>query len=74
MEIKPTIITGWNIDTFDIPYLYNRAVQVLGSEIADCLSPIRRIHWSEYQKKYKIAGLSQLDYLSLYKLYCILII
>ena len=25
-EIQPTIITGWNIDFFDIPYLYNRLV------------------------------------------------
>ena len=30
MEIQPTIVTGWNIDFFDIPYLYNRSVQVLG--------------------------------------------
>ena len=30
LEIKPTIITGWNIDYFDIPYLYNRCVQVMG--------------------------------------------
>jgi DNA polymerase elongation subunit (family B) len=67
LEHRPTILTGWNSLKFDIPYLYNRAVQVLGSEIADCLSPIRRIHWSEYQNRYKIAGLSQLDYLSLYK-------
>ena len=67
LEHRPTILTGWNTLKFDIPYLYNRAVQVLGSEIADCLSPIRRIHWSEYQNRYKIAGLSQLDYLSLYK-------
>jgi len=67
LEHRPTILTGWNSLKFDIPYLYNRATQVLGSEIADCLSPIRRIHWSEYQNRYKIAGLSQLDYLSLYK-------
>jgi DNA polymerase elongation subunit (family B) len=22
-EVNPTILTGWNIDFFDIPYLYN---------------------------------------------------
>ena len=67
LELRPTILTGWNTLKFDIPYLYNRATQVLGSEIADCLSPIRRVNWSDYQHRYKIAGLSQLDYLSLYK-------
>ena len=67
LHLRPTILTGWNSLRFDIPYLYNRATQVLGSEIADCLSPIRRVNWSEYQNRYKIAGLSQLDYLSLYK-------
>jgi DNA polymerase elongation subunit (family B) len=24
-EIQPTIVTGWNIDGFDMVYLYNRA-------------------------------------------------
>ena len=67
LHLRPTILTGWNSLKFDIPYLYNRATQVLGSEIADCLSPIRRVHWSDYQHRYKVAGLSQLDYLSLYK-------
>ena len=27
LDWKPTIITGWNSDTFDMPYLYNRAVR-----------------------------------------------
>ena len=30
LEVSPTIISGWNIDFFDIPYLYNRTIQVLG--------------------------------------------
>ena len=33
-EIQPTIITGWNIDFFDIPYLYNRLVKVVGEKKA----------------------------------------
>ena len=28
LEFKPTIITGWNIDTFDMPYLYNRVCKI----------------------------------------------
>ena len=69
MEIKPTILTGWNVEFFDIPYLYNRVSNVLGSNIADLLSPIRNVQWSDFKKRYKIAGVSILDYLPLYKLF-----
>jgi len=67
LEIRPTIITGWNIDGFDIPYLYNRARQILGDEIANCLSPIGKIYYNTYRNRYMIAGVSCLDYLMLYK-------
>mgnify|MGYP003120534332 FL=1 len=69
MEIKPTILTGWNVEFFDIPYLYNRVSNVLGGNIADLLSPIRNVQWSDFKKRYKIAGVSILDYLPLYKLF-----
>ena len=26
-EIQPTILTGWNVEFFDVTYLYNRAQQ-----------------------------------------------
>ena len=68
IEIKPTILTGWNVEFFDIPYLYNRACQVVGKNIANILSPIKNIQWSDFGTgKYKIAGVSTLDYLQLYK-------
>ncbi len=68
LEIKPTILTGWNVEFFDIPYLYNRACKVVGQNIADLLSPIRIVKWSDFGNgKYKIAGVSVLDYLQLYK-------
>jgi DNA polymerase elongation subunit (family B) len=67
MEIKPTIISGWNTDFFDIPYLYNRAVRVLGNSVAGLLSPISEVRWSEYKSRYVVAGVSCLDYLALYK-------
>jgi len=67
LEIQPTILSGWNIDGFDIPYLYNRLNRVLGYAEARCLSPIGEIRYLEYKGKYKIAGVSSLDYLPLYK-------
>jgi len=69
LEINPTILSGWNIDGFDIPYLYNRTKRVMGEQIANCLSPINNVYYNEHQNKYKIAGVSQMDYLALYKLY-----
>lgn len=67
LEINPTILSGWNADGFDIPYLYNRTISVLGYEIANSLSPIGTVIYNERLSKYKIAGVSMLDYLALYK-------
>jgi DNA polymerase elongation subunit (family B) len=69
MEIQPTILTGWNVEFFDISYLYNRARQVVGQNVANLLSPINQVQWSDFQNRYKIAGVSVLDYLALYKKY-----
>ena len=69
MEIQPTILTGWNVEFFDVSYLYNRASQVVGQTVANLLSPINIVQWSDFQNRYKIAGVSVLDYLSLYKKY-----
>jgi DNA polymerase elongation subunit (family B) len=66
-EIRPTIITGWNIDSFDIPYLYRRMIKVLGNSFADTLSPIKQIEWNMHRSRYSIAGVSCLDYMALYK-------
>ena len=69
LKWKPTIITGWNIDTFDMPYLYNRICKVAGSNVADMLSPIQAVQWNKHRKRYMFAGVSCLDYLPLYKLF-----
>ena len=65
--INPTIVTGWNIDYFDTPMLYNRIKRLLGKRHANRLSPIGECFWSPYRKRYFMAGVSYLDYLSLYK-------
>ncbi len=67
LEIQPTILTGWNVEFFDVPYLYNRAQRIVGRQIADVLSPIGIVEWSDFANRYKIAGVSILDYLTLYK-------
>lgn len=66
-ELSPTIISGWNIDFFDMPYLYNRIKKVLGDKTAKRLSPIGIAHYQSRKGRMVIAGVSCLDYLALYK-------
>ena len=70
-EVQPHIVTGWNSDFFDIPYLYNRMCRVVGKQAADTLSPLGEVRLTntkeDARQRYKIAGVSCLDYMSLYK-------
>ena len=68
-KINPTIVSGWNSDTFDIPYTINRIVNVLGYQSAQYLSPIKTIIEREIGKDvfFKIAGVTSFDYMQLYK-------
>jgi DNA polymerase elongation subunit (family B) len=65
--ISPTIITGWNIDNFDVPYLYNRLKRLFGDRTAGKLSPIGIVDYHTYRDRYYIAGVSAMDYLFLYR-------
>ena len=72
---NPDVLTGWHIDGFDIPYMYNRIKKVLGEEQANKLSPWGVVEEREVTYKFKdttdlvydIKGISVLDYLQLYK-------
>ena len=66
-EIGPTIVSGWNIAYFDIPYLFNRIRNVLGKGAGYRLSPVKIAYQNSFTKKIMIAGISVLDYLELYK-------
>jgi len=66
-QINPTIVTGWAIDHFDIPYTYRRIQRVLGNEAARRLSPIGNVYYNKYRRRFFLAGVSCLDYLQMYK-------
>jgi DNA polymerase elongation subunit (family B) len=68
-EVDATILTGWNIDFFDIPYLYNRIKNVCGEGHAKRLSRIGQCFYSPYRDKWSFGGVSILDYINLYKQY-----
>jgi len=66
-EADPTIISGWNIDFFDNPYLYRRIKKVLDEDKADRLSPIGEVRYHKNRERFTFAGISSLDYLQIYK-------
>ena len=69
----PEVITGWNIQFFDIPYICGRLVKVLGEKKSKSFSPWGLITQNEVfinnrqQICMDIGGITQLDYLDLYK-------
>lgn len=69
----PDVITGWNTNLFDIPYLVHRIRRVLGDDAAKRLSPWKNVRAREIKMMdksltaYDIAGVNHLDYLDLYK-------
>lgn len=73
-NFRPDVVTGWNIESFDIPYLVNRIRNVLGEDEAKKLSPFgilneRQItgRYGREQIVYEPLGLNILDYQLLYK-------
>ena len=69
----PEVITGWNIQLFDIPYIAGRLRKVLGEKRMKRLSPWGLVTEKEVyikgrqNKSIDIGGVTQLDYLDLYK-------
>ncbi len=70
---KPDVVTGWNIENFDIPYLYTRISNVLGVKEAKKLSPWGIVNSrsitgeDDGPRVYDLIGIATLDYLALYK-------
>lgn len=74
-ECDMDVVTGWNVELFDVPYLYNRIARVLGKERADSMSP-----WGKCSTRtadimgreheiVQIYGVATLDYIRLYRKY-----
>ena len=68
------IITGWNVDSFDITYLCNRIDRLFGEGEHKKLSPwnmsdVRDYYssWGTKQMSYTLHGVNVLDYLELYR-------
>ena len=70
-QLDPTIITGWNSAYFDVPFLYYRIENQLGTNEAIRLSPIKKVKFAQYvnDAPVTLAGLNHLDYMLLFKKY-----
>ena len=69
----PDVITGWNVDLFDMTYLCNRIINVFGERRLKVLSPWGLVqsklieNRGRKQQKFEICGITVIDYLDLYK-------
>ena len=69
----PEVITGWNCELYDIPYLMGRMERIMGEKYAKRMSPWGIVRRNEItiagraNIAYDLAGISVIDYLDLYK-------
>ena len=73
-ENRPVGFTGWNTETFDIPYIIKRISNKFGSRTANRLSPCGKIKsrisqddFGNEREAFTIMGIESLDYIDLYK-------
>jgi DNA polymerase elongation subunit (family B) len=69
----PDVITGWNIQLYDIPYICKRLNRVLGEKLMKRMSPWGLVTEGEVyisgrkHTSFEVGGVTLLDYLDLYK-------
>ena len=73
MEHTPDVVTGWNCEGYDIPYIVRRMDRILGEKLMRRLSPWGLVteREDEFQGRKTIncdiGGVAVLDYMRLYK-------
>jgi len=69
----PDILTGWNVNLYDVPYIARRVNRTLGEKWMKSLSPWNRANEREVYVQgrknyaYDVSGINILDYLDLYR-------
>ena len=73
-KTSPDVVTGWNCEFFDIPYLVNRIRKINGESRMKMLSPWKMIDerethtgYGQTTLKYEIKGVAILDYMAIFK-------
>ena len=73
MDNTPEIVTGWNLQLYDIPYICKRLNRVLGEKLMKRMSLWGLVSEGEVfingrkHTTFDIGGVTQLDYMDLYK-------
>ena len=69
----PDILTGWNVDGYDVPYICGRLERLFGSKEMKLMSPWGIVKREDIEVKgreqifYRMLGINVIDYLDLYK-------
>lgn len=69
----PDVVTGWNVEYFDIQYVVTRIMRLFGEDKARELSPWKSIRkqtrkiFNKDQSTYAISGISVIDYMDAFK-------
>ena len=69
----PDIVTGWNVEYFDIMYIVTRIIRLFGEAKANELSPWNMIRkksreiYGKTQSTYQIVGMTVIDYMDAFK-------
>lgn len=73
-KLAPDVVTGWNVEFFDIPYLINRITNVLSEDVAKKMSPWNQLRsysvkdkWGKESSSYEMIGITTLDLMAAYK-------
>jgi len=69
----PDILTGWNVELYDVPYICGRLERLFGEKEMKQISPWGIVHRDEMEIKgrqqiiYNMYGINVVDYLDLYR-------
>ncbi len=69
----PDVVTGWNVELFDVQYIVTRIIRILGEAKARELSPWGRLKtrtiraFGREQPTYTISGVTIIDYMDAFK-------
>tara|TARA_B110000977_G_scaffold63836_1_gene86801 strand:+ start:6256 stop:8787 length:2532 start_codon:yes stop_codon:yes gene_type:complete len=69
----PEVVTGWNVEYFDIMYVITRIIRLFGEEKAKQLSPWKNIRMKTREifgkpaSTYQITGITVIDYMDAFK-------
>ena len=73
MNDYPDIVTGWNVEYFDIQYIITRMMALFGEDWVKDLSPWRSLRqqsrefFGKQQSTYQISGVTVIDYMDAFK-------